>query len=116
MSLQLPVPFHTTDWSEITATAHAGETGMAYWKTWQWGSLRMRVVEYTAGYKADHWCSKGHLLYCLEGELSTLLRDGSTFVLKKGMSYQVSDNQSEHLSSTDTGATLLIVDGSFLNL
>lgn len=82
----------------------------------QWGDLRVRVVEYSAGYKADHWCTKGHILFCLEGEITTELKDGRQFVLKEGMSYQVSDDVSAHRSSTTTGAKLFIVDGGFLKI
>ena len=76
----------------------------------------MRLVEYSAGYKANHWCKKGHILFCLEGELTTELKDGRQFILKKGMSYQVSDDVSAHRSSTVTGAKLFIVDGGFLQI
>lgn len=109
------IPFHVTDWSGVEKTDHRGETGMASWRTLQFGGLRIRIVEYSAGYKADHWCKKGHILYCLDGELTTELHDGTQYVLTKGMSYQVSDDMSLHRSSTEHGATLLIIDGSFLN-
>ena len=105
------IPFGTTDWSSIAPTEHKGETGMAYWRTCHFGSIRVRMVEYTAGYLADHWCDRGHVLYVLEGELDTELRDGRTFKLKAGMSYQVSDfGDAAHRSSTKTGAKLFIVD------
>lgn len=104
------IPFGTTDWSVIDAVAHQGEQGTAYWRSCQFGSVRVRMVEYTAGYLADHWCSKGHILLCLEGELLTELEDGRTFVLKPGMSYQVADNAEAHRSSTVIGAKLFIVD------
>jgi len=110
------VLFHTTDWSCVTATAHAGETGMASWRTLKFGDLRIRLVEYSAGYKADHWCTRGHILLCLEGELLTELQDGREFILRAGMSYQVSDDVSAHRSSTTTGARLFIVDGGFLKI
>lgn len=110
------VPFQTTDWTNITGTEHPGEHGIANWRTMQWGDLRVRLVEYSAGYRANHWCTKGHILFCLEGELVTELKDGRQFVLKQGMSYQVSDNVSAHRSSTSTGAKLFIIDGGFLNI
>jgi len=106
--------FGTTHWDEVERTAHAGETGIAYWRTQYFGDapnqIRVRIVEYTPGYRADHWCHKGHILFCLEGELETLLEDGRTFVLKPGMSYQVGDNAEQHQSTTATGAKLFIVD------
>jgi len=110
------VPFQTTDWSSLTGTEHPGEAGIASWRTMQWGDLRARYVEYSPGYKANHWCTKGHILFCLEGELTTELQDGRLFTLKKGMSYQVSDDVSAHRSYTSTGAKLFIVDGGFLHI
>ncbi len=104
------IPFGTTDWSEVEPTEHPGDTGMAYWRTRQFGDLRVRMVEYTPDYLADHWCSKGHILLCLEGELHTELEDGRTFVLTPGMSYQVADQAEPHRSSTAVGAKLFIVD------
>jgi hypothetical protein len=104
------IPFGTTDWSAINRTEHKGETGAAFWKTQKFGDIRVRLVEYTPGYLADHWCVKGHILFCMEGELHTELEDGREFVLKPGMSYQVADNAEPHRSSTSVGATLFIVD------
>lgn len=104
------IPFTTTDWSTVERTEHPGETGTAYWRTRNFGAIRVRMVEYTPGYLADHWCSKGHVLFVLEGELHTELDDGRTCVLKPGMSYQVADRAEAHRSSTPTGATLFIVD------
>jgi quercetin dioxygenase-like cupin family protein len=104
------IPFGTTDWSQIEPTEHPGETGSALWRTQRFGAIRVRIVEYTPGYLADHWCSKGHVLFCLEGELRTELEDGRQFVLKPGMSYQVADNAEAHRSSTTLGARLFVVD------
>lgn len=104
------IPFGTTDWSSVPTTEHTGTSGLASWRTVQCGAIRVRMVEYTAGYVADHWCAKGHILLCLAGELHTELEDGRTFVLKPGMSYQVADNAEAHRSSTPVGATLFIVD------
>ncbi|MEO7325564.1 MAG: DHCW motif cupin fold protein [Dokdonella sp.] len=104
------IPFRTTDWSSVERTEHAGETGIAYWRTQQFASVRVRMVEYTPGYRADHWCSKGHILLCIEGELLTELDDGRTFTLTPGMSYQVADDAEPHRSSTKIGARLFIID------
>ena len=104
------IPFNVTEWSEIEPTEHKGETGVAYWRTQKFGDIRVRMVEYSAGYLADHWCSKGHILFCLEGELHTELEDGRTFTLQPGMSYQVADNAEPHRSSTKIGAKLFVVD------
>ncbi|MDP4262010.1 MAG: DHCW motif cupin fold protein [Bacteroidota bacterium] len=102
--------FETLDWSLVPKTEHKGETGMAYWQTKMVNNIRVRMVEYSAGYKADHWCSKGHILYCMEGEMNTELEDGRVFQLRKGMCYFVGDNNEAHQSSTPTGCKLFIVD------
>lgn len=104
------IPFGTTDWAGIAPSQHPGETGRALWRTRQFGPIRVRLVDYSPGYLADHWCSKGHILLCLEGELHTELKDGRTFVLRPGMSYQVADGAEPHRSSTQWGAKLFIVD------
>lgn len=108
------IPFQLTDWSTIPTTEHPGETGTAYWKTIHYDKLRVRMVVYSKGYKADHWCEKGHIIYCIEGEMISELKDGRSFILSKGMSYQVSDDASSHRSTTTQGATLFIIDGDFL--
>ena len=104
------VPFCTTDWAEMPATVHPGETGKAHWRTFERGNLRVRMVEYSPGYLADHWCSRGHVILVLEGELITELQDGRTYTLKPGCSYQVADNDAPHRSRTDVGAKLFVVD------
>jgi quercetin dioxygenase-like cupin family protein len=104
------IPFGTTDWASVERTEHKGESGIAYWRTRHFGDVRVRMVEYSAGYLADHWCSKGHVLFCLEGELETELEDGRKFVLTPGMSYQVADGAEPHRSFTAPGAKLFVVD------
>ncbi len=110
-----PIFFQTIDWNNIPATEHAGETGVARWKTIQNHHFRMRVIEYSKGYMADHWCTKGHIVFCLEGEMMSELSDGRVFTLKEGMSYQVSDKVSSHRSYSKDGVKLLIIDGGFLD-
>ena len=104
------IPFGTTNWTDVPETLHPGETGMARWRTREFGGIRVRVVEYSPGYLADHWCSKGHILYVLEGVLHTELNDGRKVTLTPGTSYQVADNDGAHRSFTETGARLFIVD------
>jgi hypothetical protein len=108
------IPFQTIDWDEIPKIEHAGETGISYWQTKQFEGLRLRIIEYTAGYVADHWCQKGHVVYCIEGELVSELENGSEYILNKGMTYIVSDNLSSHRSVSTNGVKLLIIDGGFL--
>ena len=104
------IPFGTTDWSSIEPTQRPGTSGFAYWRTRSFGDTRVRMIEYTPGYFADHWCTKGHILLCLEGELHTELEDGRRFTLRPGMSYQVADGAEPHRSSTEVGARLFVVD------
>jgi mannose-6-phosphate isomerase class I len=104
------IPFGTTEWSNIEAVEKSAQAGKAFWRTQQFGDVRVRMVEYTAGYVSDHWCVKGHILLCLEGELHTELKDGRTFTLKPGMSYQVADKAEPHRSAAPLGAKLFIVD------
>jgi quercetin dioxygenase-like cupin family protein len=104
------IPFGTTDWNSVDSTIHPGVTGVAHWRTRQFGAVRVRMVEYTPGYVADHWCEKGHILLCLEGELHTELKDGRAVTLRPGMSYQVADGAEPHRSAAPNGAMLFIVD------
>ena len=104
------IPFTLTEWSTIDPTEHPGVTGKAIWRTQHFGDIRVRMVEYTPGYLADHWCEKGHILLCLEGRLETELSDGRIFVLTPGVSYEVADHAEPHRSKTDVGARLFIVD------
>ncbi len=104
------IPFGITDWHKIVPTERAGQAGVARSRTQEFGAVRVRLVEYSAGYEADHWCQKGHVLFCVAGELETELADGRRFRLTPGMSYQVADNAEPHRSRTASGATLFIVD------
>ncbi|HEY2348627.1 MAG TPA: DHCW motif cupin fold protein [Puia sp.] len=108
------ISFQTIDWSQITKTEKPGETGCSFSRTIEYPELRIRMVEYSDGYLADHWCQKGHVVYCLEGELLNEQENGEQFILKQGMSYVVSDNMSSHRSRTENKVKLLIVDGDFL--
>ena len=108
------IPFHTIDWDNIPKTEHAGETGTSFWQTLQFEGLRLRVVQYSAGYLADHWCKKGHLVHCLDGEFVSEMENGEAFKLTKGMTYIVSDHLSSHRSVSEKGVKLLIIDGDFL--
>jgi quercetin dioxygenase-like cupin family protein len=111
---KMKINFQTVDWDLIESTRHAGEQGIAFWKTLQFEGLRVRVVEYSKGYLADHWCQKGHIVHCLEGDFISELEDGSQFSLTKGMTYIVSNELSSHRSISKNGVKLLIIDGDFL--
>ena len=110
------IPFQTIDWTKIPKKEYKGDKGIAYWQTLQFEGLRLRIVEYSKGYIADHWCTKGHIVHCLEGDFVSELNDGGKFILTQGMSYVVTDELSSHRSSTENGVKLLIIDGDFLKL
>ncbi|MBP7274233.1 MAG: DHCW motif cupin fold protein [Saprospiraceae bacterium] len=110
------IPFQTIDWASIAATVHPGESGVAFWQTAQFSGLRIRIVEYSAGYFADHWCEKGHIVHCLEGAFVTELDTGKKTTLAQGGTYIVSDELSTHRSFSESGVKLLIIDGDFLKL
>ena len=103
-------PSEVINWDNINEEKHTGETGFAFWKTRTFGEIRVRMVEYSAGYRADHWCKKGHIILLVDGELYTETEDGKVNILKPEMSYQVADNVMPHRSHTETGAKLFIVD------
>jgi quercetin dioxygenase-like cupin family protein len=108
------IAFETIDWADVEKVAYRGETGTAYWQTKMYDGLRVRRVEYSENYIADHWCKKGHIVHCLEGEFVSELEDGKDFILTKGMTYIVSDEMSSHKSIAKNGVKLLIIDGDFL--
>jgi hypothetical protein len=110
------IPFQTIDWTKTPKTEHKGATGIAYWQTLQFQGLRIRIVEYSKGYLADHWCTKGHIVHCLEGNVVNEQQDGTKSILTPGMSYVVSDELSSHRSVSENGVKLMIIDGDFLKL
>lgn len=116
MSNDKNIPFQTIDWTTVPKIEYKGETGSAFWQTVQFPGLRIRIVEYSKGYLADHWCRKGHIVHCLEGEFVSELQNGEKTILKKGMTYVVSDELSSHRSYTQDGVKVMIIDGDFLKL
>lgn len=108
------IPFQVIDWINKPKEEHVGETGTSFWQTLQFDSLRVRIVEYSAGYLADHWCQKGHIVHCLEGEVINEQENGEKHLLKAGMTYIVSDDMSSHRSVAKEKVKLLIIDGDFL--
>ena len=108
------IPFQTIDWTSIEKVEYKGETGIAFWQTIQFGGLRIRLVEYSNGYFANHWCQKGHIVHCLDGEFISELNTGEKIKFSKGETYVVSDELSSHRSASGNGVKLLIIDGDFL--
>ncbi len=103
-------PFKTFNWQKIEKIKYPGEKGFAHWQTVMMGDIRIRMVEYSVGYIADHWCNKGHVIYCIKGKMTTALQDGRKMKLKKGMTYHVGDNSEAHRTSSKKGCKLFIVD------
>jgi hypothetical protein len=114
MNNNMNIPFQTIDWTTIERIEYKGESGSAYWQTIQFPGLRIRMVEYSKGYMADHWCEKGHIVHCLEGEFVSELQSGQKFALTTGMTYVVTDHLSSHRSTTKDGVKVMIIDGDFL--
>jgi hypothetical protein len=108
------IPFQVIDWNTISKTEYPGESGKAFWQTLQLPGLRIRIVEYSKGYLADHWCKKGHIVHCLEGEFISEMENGEKFTMNEGMTYVVSDELSSHRSFSENGVKVLIIDGDFL--
>lgn len=108
------IPFQTIGWDSIEKVEHTGALGFAYWQTADFDGIRIRLVEYSSGYFADHWCQKGHVVHCLEGGFITELGTGEKIQLTSGESYIVSDELSSHRSYSESGVKLLVVDGDFL--
>jgi hypothetical protein len=108
------IPFQNINWSLVPKEEHKGEQGTSLWQVMQYPGLRIRIVEYSEGYIADHWCQKGHIVHCLEGEVTTEMENGEFFLLKKGMSYVVSDDLSSHRSVAKEKVKILVIDGDFL--
>jgi hypothetical protein len=107
----MDVPFETTDWGVIEPSEYKGETGTSFWRTFEAGNIRVRMVEYSPGFKSDHWCARGHVLLVLEGELVIKLKDGREIILNPRISFQVADDDANpHLAYTEKGAKVFIVD------
>jgi hypothetical protein len=105
------VDFTITDWEKIKPVEYPGESGTSYWRIFESGNVRVRVVEYSPGFKSDHFCSRGHILLILEGELGIKFKDGQIFRLVQGMSFQAEDDETNpHLVYTEKGAKVFIVD------
>ncbi len=104
------IPFSIVDWVLEETTEVAGETGYAEQRLVELGNLRLRQVVYAAGYRADHWCERGHVLYVLSGQMIVELKNGRHFPVHEGSSFQVADGAPAHLVCTANGCTVFIVD------
>lgn len=105
------VPFTVTDWNTVARLERKGESGTSFCQTFEAGKIRIRRIVYSPRYRADHWCSRGHILYVLEGELTIHLQDGRSSGLHKGMSFQTgNDETNQHRCFSEHGAEVLIVD------
>jgi quercetin dioxygenase-like cupin family protein len=104
------VPFSTIDWSKLKPTVQPDKNGDVISRTFEMGNIRVRMVEFPPGYQADEWCSKGHVVYVLEGDLVTELADGQKIISTAGTSFIVADDHGSHRGSTKKGVKLLIVD------
>ena len=104
------IPFTNVVWEEVPGTEIPGERGRSVSRTVQAGDVRVRMVEMSAGYRGDHWCSKGHVVLVIEGSLTTMLEDGRQFVTTAGNSFQVGDEDGRHRAETEVGAKVFIVD------
>jgi hypothetical protein len=110
----MKIPFQQIDWNTITENETTGSKSSALSRVVEIDGLRVRILQYEEGYLADHWCQKGHVVHCLEGSVETQMENGEKYLLKKGMTYVVSDGMSSHRSYSPGGARLLVVDGEFL--
>lgn len=108
------IPFMLNNWNSVPVVEYKGEKGTSYWRTIEIDGIRMRIVEYSAKFLADHWCEKGHVLYCMEGCITIKLKNGGEYEIKKDMSFIVSDNSDAHFVSSENGAKVFILDGDFL--
>jgi hypothetical protein len=105
------VPFAVTDWSKITPIEHKGETGTSFWRVVESGNVRTRVVDFSAGFVSDHYCSRGHVVFVLEGDHIIKLKDGTQHILTAGMSFQTADDEiNPHLAMSNKGGRVFIVD------
>jgi quercetin dioxygenase-like cupin family protein len=104
------IPFQSIDWSRVEPTSHPGAPGVATWRTVEVGNVRVRMVEYSPGYVADHWCERGHVLLVLEGQLETELDDGRHTTTRPGDTWVAADGDGAHRVSSPGGARVFIVD------
>lgn len=106
-----PTPFTVVRLTRFDRTMEPGETGRSFSRAAETPDMRLRLVEYEAGYLADHWCDRGHVLHVIDGELTVELQDGRSFALQKGDSFVVSDRgDSSHRVRSERGASVFIAD------
>ena len=100
-----------TDWPNAPTSIQQGKSGTATVQTRQVGDIQLRVVSYSPGYTADHWCHKGHIVFVVSGILTIEHEDGQRHDVAAGASYHVADDDgAPHRVMSEAGATAFIVD------
>ena len=108
------IPFTVTDWTLLPPVDEKGITGLASIKTVNLGDIILRQIEYSSNYEADHFCQKGHIVYCISGSIQIQLSDNSIHTIATGNTFQVSDDASSHKLYSKEGAKVFVTDGNFL--
>lgn len=98
------------DWSSQPAREIHGTHGRALERTTSLGSIRVRLVEFSPGYEADHWCTRGHIAFVVEGTCTLRIDDGRAVTLSRGQSFTVGDEIDAHMLVTEHGAIVFLVD------
>ena len=105
------LPTGVTDWSSLSASSQPGAMGAATIRGRHIGDMQLRLVSYSAGYMADHWCHKGHIVVVIAGAAMIEHEDGRRYELSAGMAYHVSDDeQAPHRLTSREGASVFILD------
>jgi len=105
------IPEQVTDWTQLPAIEVPGTSGVAKARTQDIGEAQLRLIEYSQGYLADHWCAKGHVIYVVSGTLAIEHQDGrAACALSAGMSWCVADEARAHRVRSDDGATIFVLD------
>ena len=101
----------STDWSSLVSESVEGLSGNSRSKSIKYGNIRMRTMEYSPGFEADHWCPRGHIIFVLEGEITIKLKDETEQKISKGMSFICGDNETNpHMVYSKKGAFVIIID------
>jgi hypothetical protein len=103
--------FYSIDWDMFKTKKYKGESGSSYWRTVEMDGFRLRMVDYSPGFRSDHFCCKGHIILVEEGMLSLKMNSGGIVNIEKGMSLLIGDSiRDSHQAFTNEGARVFIVD------